>query len=225
MPYGQRRYARNYRRGGRSGGGRAWYDKKYSTMQLAKKAWWGVKKIKKLINVEFKNHDINIANTVTVAGVAHTLTGIAQGDTQGTRDGNSVLGQKLELKIQYNQDSEADTSIIRTIIVRDKQQQADTAPTLTEILDQDLTTVLTRPYSSESPKRFSILHDSMLTLNKETKTVAIKTIKLKCNQHVLFNGTAAGDIQKNGIYLFFLTNEDTNEPTVLGMSRLTYTDN
>lgn len=203
---------------------KSWYQQKYSVQQLALKAFKGVKKIKKLINVEKKFVDSADTNPISSTGsIGLPIAGyIAQGDGIGQRDGNSVLGQSLYIQHQFKMHASAVDTIVRCIIFVDKQLVADTAPTSTPLLDSDDVEAL---YNYVNRPRFQILSDRRFVLNDAKSTSLFVNYTIPYNKHITWNGTAATDYQKGQVWMLLISTEATNTVTNDTRTRFTYTDN
>lgn len=205
-----------------------WYNKKYSVAQVASKAFKGVKYIKSLINCEKHTFDwgVSAGDIKNDGSNFDHLTAIAQGDTDVTRTGLSILGQNLLIKGYVSVDADATASEVRIMVIRDKQQVSDTPPTIASLLDSSFANYTVAPLQRGTYGRYDILYDRTLTVVKDTEaeTKHFK-IWLKTNQHVRFNGINSTDIQKGGIYLFYVSNEAVNYPVITYYSRYRFTDN
>lgn len=207
---------------------RPWYQRKYSTAQLASIAFQKVKYLAGMINSEKHVHDVQI-NNATTSGSVLALSNVAQGDTDSTRTGNSFLAKSIYAQLQLVGNVNQIVTQVRLMIVRDNQQVGDSAPTVANILDASAISYLQAPLSSEEKGRFTVLHDSLNVLSQKfTTDTPLKTKKIWCpmNKHIRFNGTGASDIQKNGLYLVIIHDAtSTNYPTIYGNSRLSFYDN
>lgn len=227
MPYGKRSYKRtkrfSRRRKGR--GKKAWYMRKYNAYELAGKAWTAAKYLKGLINVEFKKFDVD-SSTATSGAVVH-FNGIAQGDSDQTRDGNSVLMKSLLVRGNIVTNGNATSTRCRVIFFIDKQQIGDTTPAQSDILDPDLNQMVA-PLNNQTVGRFTILSDKRYSLNLILAGASTSTeysFFTRLQKHARFNGSAATDIQKNGVYMLFVHDQPTHTPTLHYSSRLKYVDN
>lgn len=221
MPY-RRRYRR--RRSRRSSV--PWWKKKYSTADLAYKAYRSVKYLKTLVNVERKKHDVNLS--VTSNGLVTALNHIAQGDTDATRDGNSIKSMSLSIKGYIQGNSSIDNGHVRVIVFKDRQQVADANPTAADLLDPDSGNNTYAPLNSATVGRFQILSDKRYAINNTLSTGA-NTFNIslfrKLKDHVRFNGALSSDIQRNGLYICFIHDFSATPPTLAATSRFTYVDN
>lgn len=204
-----------------------WYNKKYSTMQLAKKAFKGVRYLKGLVNSEMLHQDFTYSagTTITNTGFVTNITALAQNDTSSGRTGNSILLRSIyyRFKIEINAAVTSNTTVLM-MLIKDKQQASDTAPLPGEILSSLRTEAL---LNLDYVGRFKILKRKTITLTPASGGQPVKEIVnyRKIYDHVRFNGTTTSDIQKNGHYLLFLSSENTNYPTIQGTCRIGYHDN
>lgn len=222
MPYRRRTFSRRRRGRGRT----AWYNRKYSTMQLARKAWRGVKIIRGLVNSERMYLDTPIFSNSLKAFV-RPLNQLAVGDVSGTRTGNSILMRSLYLRgfIQVNPSVSVNTRI-SLALVWDTQQIADTNPTVTTIFtSDDPEGQINTAAVGYNAGRFKIIMRKTYNLIPGQRPTINIDKYLKLYKHAKFNGSAATDIQKNGLYLVMLSSEIANYPTVSIQSRLGYHDN
>lgn len=219
MPYRRRTSIRRRRRR------TPWYNRKYSTMQLAKKAWRGVKMIRGLVNSERMYQDTFVGlgqkSKITL------LNGLAVGDNNNNRTGNSVLMRSLYLRgfIQIHP-SVTVNSRVCVMLVWDTQQIADTTPAITDILTNDNPeAVLNTAMIGYTAGRFKILMRKNYNLIPGQRPTINIDKYFKLYKHAKYNGTAATDIQKNGLYCVVLSSEVTNFPTCNVNARLGYHDN
>lgn len=196
-----------------------------SVGNIARAAWSGVKYIRTLINVERKFIDHSfITNITNGSPQVNILTDVAQGSTNITRDGNSILLKTLQLDGIVVKHASATQTLFRWMIVEDTQQQSDTAPTYTDIFDSA---------SSNTPRlnvanvgRYKILKKSSNILLTADRPIAnIKYFRRFRNHHCRFNGTSASDFQKGHLYLILISSEATNVPSPAISSRCTFFDN
>lgn len=189
-----------------------------SVGNMALLAYRGVKGLRALINSE--EFVFDTAYNVTLAAntaVITPLNNIAQGDGQSQRTGNSILMKKL-MRMQYNTTAVANT-LVREILFIDKQQVADTAPVVGDILESSLPIAALLKTTSG---RFQILEDNLYTLNSASTTGRVFRKSRMLHKHAFFNGTASTDIQKNGLYKLAISDTVC---ALTGMYRLVYHDN
>lgn len=215
-------YSRRRIRGNRRRSKKAWYDKKYSTAQLARKAWRATKYIKGLVNSEMLQIINSSSTAIPNTGAVVSLSNIAQGDTVSGRTGNSVLARTFLLRAQVTKHASATETFVRIMLIWDTQQIGDTAPTIATVLDSvDTLSGL----NVSTTGRYKILMNKHYTLDT-TRTSSIYINKFfNIYKHIRYNGTGDSDIQKNGLYMVLLGNEATNTPLLSYMCKLGYHDN
>lgn len=187
----------------------------------------GLKLVKNLINVEamFVDTAINQAAAASAQN-AIPLAAIAQGDTDSSRQGDSILAKSLVVRLSLTNNASATTSLARMIIFIDKENANGTAPTSTLVLQQDQVQGLLNMNNSE---RFPILRDKSYALRTSTEsaiTWITEYIDLS-DLHIRFDGTtsAQGSLSTNHPYVLFISSEATNTPSFVGNIRLRYYDN
>lgn len=196
-------------------------DAKFSVNDIAKTALAGVRAIKDLINVELFNFDISGSISNNTTATIQGLTDIAQGDTDGTRTGNSLLVKDYQMKLKITKHASATNTYIRHIIFRDNQQIKDTVPVVADLLQNSAYNDF---YTATAKGRFSILNDRTYELDANNVGMSVNITK-KMQKHVRYNGSAATDIQKGGIYSMWVSSEAANAPTIAYQNRVRYYDN
>lgn len=203
----------------------SWYNKKYSTMQLAQKAWTATKYLKGLVNSEMLHKDTNIVLGAVQSRLLQ-IVDITQGDSDSGRTGNSLLLKNIYFRGQLTINPVvASNTRVTLALVKDKQQVADTSPGLSDIFTSstDPDTLL----NLSSSGRFKILWRKTYTLTPVGggRNCIDITKYWKLYDHVRYNGPAATDIQRNGYYLAIISSEVANFPTVNLNNRVGYHDN
>lgn len=219
--YWNARRANQWKRfGGRIGKA---YEQK-SVGSVARAAWSGVKYLRTLVNSEVHKVDFTNNGTASNTPTILNLTGIAQGDGIADRSGNSILVSYLSVRLWLSMNALASNSVIRVIVFCDKQQIADTAPTAADVLSVS-SNVLSH-YNATKVGRFQIIADKCLKMNlaSANQSQVIK-IARKWNKHMRYNGTAATDIEKGGLYVLVMSNEPVNTVAFAYSIRLGYHDN
>lgn len=201
-----------------------WYNRRYSTLQLAKKAWSATKYLKGIINSEKHIADQN--HTSTARNATFRIVNLAQGIGPDQRQGNSILLKSIYLRGQIEINSSVTSNTRYTLLlVRDNQQVSDTNPTVGQIFEDatDAESMLSRA----SAGRFSVIWrtTSFLTPVAGGRPVALISKYIKLNKHVRWNGPNDTDLQKGGYYLCLLSSESVNFTTLNFNSRIAYYDN
>lgn len=209
---GKRKYAR----------AKKWSNTPQTPLALARQAVQGVHYLKGLVNSELNKSDFGALTTptnVTSQSLIH-MTAVDQGDSDQTRTGNSIYVRSLNGTVAFEKNTSANATYIRFMIIKDTQQIGDTTPIISDVLESDWMSHL----NSDTVGRFQILRSCYIHLNSDIPT-RIKRFNLPMRHHIRFNGTAAGDIQKGGLYLLALSNEGTAIPNLRYNFRLSYHDN
>lgn len=204
-------------------GGASW--KRYGARAggLAYRAYQGVKKIQRLINVEKKYFDTSAGTQPSSTGTVISLSNIAQGDDYNNRDGHSILAQSIYFKARVGMNSTSPYSWVRLILFADNDQRG-TDPAVTDLLE---TSDVNSPLQHDVNRRFNIIMDKEVSLsNTGTQAVFIKKF-IKYNQHLKYTGTAGTDAsaQEGNLFLLLISSESTLVPIVQWYNRLRFTDN
>lgn len=187
---------------------------------------------------ELKYTDITLTVTnLTNSGTVVNLTQIAQGDTISTREGQTIHLKKIFIRGTLAAAADAPIEgFFRYVVFVDKQQVADSSPSVATVI-QDGT-------GSANPihnllnvnflERFRVLWSSkaipLKRLGLDTDNTTPPTedpnieVNLAVNFKVAFNGTASSDIEKNGVFMLFLTSATTDTIDFAGVARLGFTD-
>lgn len=180
-----------------------------------------------LVNAEVKHADASGSSTVSTTPTLVFLSGIAQGDSNITRDGNSVKCEGLWGDITYIMSASATVTRIRTLIFADTRN-AGAAPTAADVFDTGDISGL--PNVDSEPNRFAILLDRVecMTLASESRCRHFRfNLGEVAKSHLVFSGTTNGIASAKGLvyYLLMMSSEATNTPTYSVNSRLMFIDN
>ena len=201
-------YKKNYRRRRRR---TPWYNRKYSTYELADKAAKGVWYLKGLVNSEMNTAiSSNNSQSITSTGYTSHLTGVATGDDNNQRTGMSIFARSLFGRLSFVHNSAGNAvQHIRVMIVKDKQQVSDTNPAIGDLLNS---IDPWSPLDTDDKGRFQVLYDRFISVTTEKPSINLKVLR-KMRQHIRYNGGATTDIQKNGLYLMMVSSTTANHPT------------
>lgn len=205
---------------------KAWYDKKYSTAELASKAWTAAKYLATLVNVETKVIDVaptSVANTAfTSTGLVVYLSGISQGTDYNNRIGNSIKSQFMNFVLQITTGNT--NNRCRVILFRDREQR-QALPAITDVLES------ADPYAQynhNNLNRFTILKDVMTVTDTYHPTRLVEWSKSD-KTHIYYSGTTNGvaSADENSIFLLFLSDQASGSaaPTAIYGFRLGFVDN
>lgn len=187
----------------------------YTALKIAKG-------LKKLVNVEMKHYDKNsTGQNMTDAGTIYTVNDVSQGDTDLTRDGDSLKNQSVQIKIQCNANSNQQNNG-RVIVFWDKENKTSATTDLLETAD---------PFSFKAyDTRFQtkVLWDKRIVFSStavENGQIHTFDINLPLGAHTQFEaGTTT--INTGALKILFLSDQNaTNYPTYSVYSRLLFTDN
>lgn len=215
-------YRRSSRRMSRRRRRAPWYKRKYNAMQLASKAAKGVYYLKGLVNSEMLHNQGLSSTTVNTTGAVIPMCSIGQGDTTSGRTGNSILIRNIMLRFAIKQNAAAETTYYRLMLFCDTQQEGDTTPTVTDVLESNN---YLSPLSTGQSGRFKVLWSTITSTSNASTTAKVIDKYFKVYNHVRYNGTASTDIQRNGYYFLMLSSESTNTPTIAYSWKIGYHDN
>lgn len=202
------------------------------TEKLAIQAVRGVAAIKRLINVEEKYFDQSVSAVPTTASpMLNILTGVGLGDDATTRDGRSILAQRMHLKGFAVIDPTIVTgTVVRVIIFSDKVTN-NAMPIITDVLEPlaGAGLLVNAPYRHDTLNNRFVFHkDVTIVCCAVTACNAIQPfdVSFSYNRHIKFDGSSAGVTSAESGHLYCLVvSNATNGPTVAYTSRLTFTDN
>lgn len=209
MPYGYSRRRRTYRRRHRAGG---WMGQASGAISLASRAFKLAKFVASVVNVEYKKNDVAVTSGYqahSATGSVTLLTGIAQGDTSETRNGNSIRSKSISIKGSLVAGST--TNEARYILFIDKVSSG-VAPAITDLLESD--GVFARYNDDFAGSRFIILEDKRITMGFNDTTnhyaggkmnVPFSMFK-KLHNHCKYDSTTAGqsDAVSGHVYLYMV---------------------
>lgn len=187
----------------------------------------GVNLMKNLINTEVKYIDTTVQNgaTVTTTSNATPITAVAQGSSDITRNGNSILIKYIVVRWQVFVNATAGDNTLRMIVFIDKDNAKGTAPTNAELFSQNGALGFTNINNTD---RFAILRDVQIDVNATGDKMKSGHFYHDCSRlHVKYDGTDAtqGSCAENHIYVLFVSDQATNGPTVNCISRVGFYDN
>lgn len=199
-----------------------------SAMATATAAYYGVQRLRGLVNSEMNKADYGAAPTVSdnPAQTLIHLSAVAIGDSASQRTGNSIYARALNGTLTFERSAASTTvaTYVRMMLVQDTQQIADSGgaslTAVSDVLQSDWESHL----NQATVGRFKVLKSKIIMLNSQYPSATLKFNKAM-RHHIRYNGTLSSDIQRGGLYLVLLSNEATNVPTVRYNIRLSYHDN
>ncbi len=224
MPYNNRRRPRKY-----NGYSRPGYKAcaKMVTSDAAK-ALAMAKYVKGLVNVEFKQ--ITVQRTVGTVGSSSThteLTNLSRGDDDTQRDGNQVRLKSIHIKGFLKQADNDARTIIRLVVVLDKQTNQAQATFSDIYADNTVGDAVISPRNIDNMRRFNILWDKIITLDTDSSGLKAFNFYKKLNIPLRYDGNAGDitDLTSNSIQFIQVSDEGTNLPLITFSARLRFVDN
>lgn len=218
MPYQKKKY--KYKRPGYKACGKMVYADAAKALAIARG-------VKRLLNVEIKNHDVQqLGIGLTTAPVITQLSNIIQGDTTITRDGSQckMLGINLNYFIQLG--PSGIVTVVRIMLVLDKQ--TNQAIYLNTDLLEDVTVGdnILSPRNLDNLHRFTILYDQTHNISTARSVVVVKKyIRKEVILRYDASGNDIADLTQNSISLVQMTNVTSAQPLISSFLRLRYVDN
>jgi len=227
MPY-RRRYKRGYgRRRRRYNPYRRGNPLTYGA--IAKKVLNDVSWLKgkvSLLNTEVKRHDFSSFGTIQQFSGTATfvpLTNIAQGDSEVTRDGNSLKATSLHIRVGLGQAATAAEQRIRIMVCQLKK--AGEAPTITDVLETPAAN-LDSWRNIDKSRDLKMLSDKTYSMPADGQTSERHIqYNFKISHHIKFDNTNDNSQQYGAIGICIMTDEPTNRAGFNLASRFRYVDN
>lgn len=187
----------------------------------------GVNMLKNLVNTESKYIDTAVftAQTITTTGSVSCLSAVAQGTTDITRIGNSILAKHLQIRYVVQSNTVSHYNALRMILFLDKQNAKGTIPAASEILNG---VSINGFINKDNTDRFVILKDDCITVDDVGDSLVTKKEFLDLSRlHIKYDGTTAaqGDLAENHIYMLLVSADPTDGPSISMNSRLVFYDN
>jgi len=198
--------------------------------RVAEQAWEGVKYIKSLINVEQKFNDVYVSPaTITTSAVVTNLSNIVQGTDVSTRDGDSILAQKLRVKYRAIANNTAGVNLLRVVIFQDRDQRG-VDPAYADLFVSTASAVTGHKqfYGNLRNPRFRFLYDATHTLTQGgNNQIIFHDCVIPIHNHIFYTTTTGVDAAnwEGALFLLVVSDDMTNGPQFLGSFRLEFTDN
>lgn len=176
--------------------------------------------------VEHKYFDQSLQVGAVIAGNIYCISDLTRGDDVTQRIGNQATLKTIDFRASFSINTVVDKAMIRFILFVDKQGY--NAPVVVDILESGLVgTSYTDicPYEWNYRKRFKILHDEVVPLNKNgSNGYSFRSLKFPLNITSQYIG--ASSTFTNQIYLIVIGSE-TNVLAISSFqyhSRIEFTD-
>lgn len=194
---------------------------------------------------KFLETALSAINITDAAGAIQSLVNVSAGSDFNNRIGDTIRIHRIEGFVRIADGAGSIGSFptneqhIRCNVVQDTQQVSDTVASVSTIFPSASEPESNFLNEALSHKRFKILATSQLwscamlassatpvaTLMALTPTQANTwNFDFKCNIRVSYNGTAATDFEKNGVFLTWRTNVAADTVDSDGRVRIYYTD-
>lgn len=218
MAFRRRYRRRRFRR-------RRYYKKKQGLASKALSMAW---KVKRLLNVEYKFHDVQVTgSSISTTPTITQLSNIALGDTASTRDGNSIKWTRFTSHGTLSINSSATRTYVRMLLILDTQTNGAIYTAGDILQDTTADDAIVSLYNLNNRQRFKVLYDKVVRL--ASNTISVKTFKVNKSFSLrqIFNADSAAitSIPTYSLSLMFISNEATNTPTLTMYNRLRYIDN
>jgi len=176
--------------------------------------------------VELKYFDQSLQQGVTYNGILACISDVTRGTDVTQRIGNSIYHKELQVRLSFSINSNVDKAAIRYIFLVDKQGY--NAPVVTDILEPGLVSTSytdIAPYHWDYRKRFTILKDEVVNLNKySVHGYLAKHFVLKLGRKAEYIGASTTFV--NQVYLLMIGAEANvlNISSAQYHTRLIFTD-
>jgi len=152
---------------------------------------------------------IGISTTPTAA---FHLTAVNTGSENYQRNAYRIRVPYISYRCTYDAHLTQEGQL-RQVIVQDLQQIGDTSPGWLDVFETNSFNTLINPYTKG---RFKIIRDTVITFDQAKQVYVHRKGILKVNSRIQYNGQNSGDIQKNGIYVFWVSDRNALEnPPIL----------
>lgn len=181
----------------------------------------------KAVLPELKQVNVTTNQTnITASGTIQHLSVVQAGTGDGQRIGEDIRVKKISIKGLLGSVAAASAvpTAYRFVLFVDKQQVADTTPTISDLFTS---TDPTQAFpNTQSGERFRYLYVSPVITNNMVIYGVWGSLDYTWSGDlkVSYNGTATSDIQKNGIYLLIQTNDPANVVDFSGAAEVYFTD-
>lgn len=196
-----------------------------SAKVIAESALRQVKQLKR--EVEPKYVDLDTSTTVSTSGTIIYLHTIPEGDSDGARSGALINAKSVHGNMKLTIHGSATQTVVRLALVRVRDVNGGT-PTISQCWSSGGTVGGTLALRNlQEAERYKVLWDKKVTLNSVSQPEKLVKFYQKLNSiKMRFNNTAGGNAECEGYgyFLFMISDEATNVPTVLYTTRFVFTD-
>lgn len=193
--------------------------------------------LQKQVEKKVFSFDITANPMASTPGAMLFLLGIAEGISEDDRIGNKIRTKTFELRYRVDWDPLdiiSQTAFGRLTVFRDKQQVADTNPSVSNLFGTGVVNIQELFNHNKVPSRFEILVDRVIPLAAPGNNLSPEfgggghsrifgSLKIKYDHDILYNGPTLNDIEKNGLYMCLTGSQAANAPTFTAQGRIMYT--
>lgn len=180
------------------------------------------RRLKDMVNTEYKFYDVNNASSPDYTGSLSTLNTPSQGQTDITRIGDSIKVQNLVIRGSIAVGGAANS--LRMMILWDSQAKSS--------VTSDVLQYVGSVYAPFSPKNYDkrfqtkILHDKVYTLVPNSDSaLRIFDLVIPIDQHTQFEG-GTSTINTGALKILLISATTVpSAPSVTYQARISYTDN
>ncbi len=176
---------------------------------------------------EQKFHDVSLSAAPGTTPAVIELTGIAQGDTQLERSGNSIQPFRAQLSYYIKPPaSSAGDDFYRVLIVQDNRYSG-TLLTATDVLERGTSATVNdfKEVNTAVRNAVHIIYDKVHSLSPGSAYPNVqKSWSLKSKTKCMFDGTTGASEAHGCYYALVIALDNTNKATLVGEWRLTYED-
>ncbi len=222
-------YKRRYKKKTRYSRSTRYMSQGHSALALAGQALTVAYGVKKLMNVEFKFHDVQFtsANISTSAKITE-LTNIPQGDTDQSRDGAQVKLTKINIRYMITAHASDPTTLVRVMLVHDRQTNQAIYEILDLLQDTSANDSICSLLNLDNKYRFAILYNKVHTFSDNWKEASFHEINKTLNLKIRYDNSTPDitDLTSSSLSLVMIsTSASTNFPVATVFARLRYVDN
>ncbi len=185
---------------------------------------WVKNKLSKL-NVEVKHFDQGITrSTVDPAANAFThLSQLAIGDTDVTRDGNSVKAVSLSYNFGVRPNVGTPESTRMRIFILQSTFGEGVVPDLVDVLDD--ATDFDSFRNLDMTKGYKLLLDKVVNINITGNAISTVSGTIPLSHHLKYDGPASSEHTYGQLWFFAIDDFATEHPAITGLTRLRFVDN
>ncbi len=192
----------------------------------AAKALRIARKLKSMINVEYKTVQVGFkVDPNTTPQILH-LSATAQGDTLASRDGNKIKAFSIQLKGCVSINASAVSTLTRFLVFLD-HANTGTPPVITDLFSSaaSFTNGESRVSDPQSNSRFIVLKDIIILQSDQGPKISKVNFYKRLHHHIKYIGAATTDEGMGTVWVFQASNEATNDPVVNVKSTFKWIDN